>query len=85
MSSEQNVEILQLLDLDDLALLEASSEKAIRSAMQLVLDEQLEELEVRQGCRLGLGEADGESLGHAGQAQVLELAEERRVHSFSNR
>ena len=69
------VEVLELLDLDDLALLESSREEPVGAAVQLVLDEELEEFEVRQGCCLGLGEADRERLGHAGQAQVLELAD----------
>ena len=82
---EGPVEVLELLDLDDLALLEPSGEEPVRSAVQLVLDEELEEFEVRQGRGLGLGEADGERLGHAGQAQVLELADQGRVHRFSSR
>ena len=46
---EAPVEVLELLDLDDLGLLEAACEEPVGSSVQLVLDEQLEKLEVRQG------------------------------------
>ena len=36
----------------------------------LVLDEQLQEFQVRQRRRLGLGDASGQGLRHAGQTQV---------------
>ena len=68
---------VDLLDLDDLGLPEAASEEPIGSAVELVLDEQFEKLEVRQRGACRLGESSGKCLGHAGQAQVSQLAQER--------
>jgi hypothetical protein len=51
-------------------LLAATSEEAIGAATKLVLDEQLEKLEEGHRAALGLGEACGERLGHAREAQV---------------
>jgi hypothetical protein len=64
------VEVLDLLDLGDLGLFDASGEEAVRSSVELVLDEELEKLEMGQGGAGGLGESSGERLGHTGQAQV---------------
>jgi hypothetical protein len=67
---EGPVKVLDLLDLDDLGPPEAAGEEAVSSAVELVLDEELEELEVRQRGAGRLGEPSGECLGHAGQSQM---------------
>ena len=65
---EGPVEVGERLDGDDAGLFEPSRKEAIGAAGELVLDEQLEKLEVRERGRFGLRDPRGQGLDNAGQA-----------------
>jgi hypothetical protein len=63
---EGPVKVGERLHGDDAGLFEATGKEAIGATGELVLDEQLEKLEVRERGGFGLGDARGQGLDHAG-------------------
>ena len=69
---EAPVEIGERLHRGDAGLFQPAREEPIGAARELVLDEQLEKLEMRQRRGFGLRDAARQGLDHAGEAQMAE-------------
>ena len=61
-------------------LFQAPGEEPIGAARELVLDEQLEKLEMRQRRGLGLGDAARQGLDHAREPQMAQARRELWIH-----
>ena len=77
---EGPVEVRERLHRDDAGLFQPAGEEPIGASRELVLDEQLEKVEMRQRGGFGLRHAPGQGLDHAGQPQMAQTGGELGIH-----
>ena len=77
---EAPVEVGERLHRGDAGLFEPAREEPIGASRELVLDEQLEKLQMRQRGGFGLGDAPRQGLDHAGEAQMAQAGRELWIH-----
>ena len=73
---EGPVEVGQGLLCDDAGLFQPAREEPVGASGELVLDEQLEKLQMRERRGLGLRDAAGQRFDHAGQTQMTQAGGE---------
>ena len=74
------IEIRQRFDRGETGLFDRTVEEPVRPAGEFILHEEFQEIEVRERGRLGLRDARGQGVDHAGQAQRAEARRELGIH-----